>query len=225
MSLTESEFLPSLMTCQLDAHDYKCRLSHGCCLEQSSPPQLILHCIKQPRWLKSNTGGRRQLLPSPLSALILFAAQPQCLKQAWDGTQSRAGLNAGEEMNHSSWEWNSSCVPFCESSSCGRACTAWKMVSLLKHCYFLIVMEKYNKISWTYFFQPWEETLCNLCHPGNLSLFAVLNHQPNQYCSKTAVWWCYSSCYISIFHFSIDKGIFHTNTTVAVLHRYSYHDK
>lgn len=66
MSLTESKFLPPLMTCQLMPWAMARRAGWA-----------MGAAIRIPRWLKISTGGRRQLLPSPVSALILPAAQPQ----------------------------------------------------------------------------------------------------------------------------------------------------
>lgn len=239
ISFSESEFLPSLMTCQLMSWAMVRSAGWAMGAAWSSPhlPSSFCTALK-------NQGGWQLMLEAEgsccpaqwvlWSSLLLShnglnrhrtaprAGQDWMLRRRWIIPPGTALTGLGKHCPAAS-----SPVLCSESSSCGRACTACKMVSFLKNCYFLSdgkVIQNYLK---KFLSTMGRKSLCNLHHPCNLSLLAVLSHQPNQYCSKTAVWWCYSCYHIPIFHCSIDRDILHSNKTLAILalHKYTYHDK
>lgn len=156
--------------------------------------QLLLLCTREPKWLKTNAGGRRgSCCPTEW---VSWSSSPLGHEgSSWCemGHRVGAGLGAGEEMSPFSLGqcWRMCALHYCllpcgpsrDPSSPGRACTTGEMLSLLQNCYSLIVMEKKNKIRWTNFSWSWEEKACAISNlTANWTFFAVLSHQPHQQC-------------------------------------------
>lgn len=240
MSLTESKFLPSLMTSQL---------------------MMAWAMARSAGWAMGAAWSSPHLPSSFCSALknqdewkLILEAEGSCCPAQWvlwsSLLLSHKGLNRHETGPRVGQDWvlgrrwiippgtalvwvNTALLPPLLCS----VLWAFLLWSCLYHVENGLLIEKllfpysHRKVKQNYLNKfrstMGRKSLCNLHHLGNLSIFAVLSHQPNQYRSKTAVWWCYSCYCIGIFHCSIDRDILHTNITVAilVLYVYTYHDK
>lgn len=163
ISLSESEFLPSLMTCQLLHWAMASSAGWAMGAAWSSPHLPSAFCAA----LKNQGGWKIMLEAEGSCCLAQWVPWSSLLLSHNSLNRQETGLRAGQDWilgrrwiipPGAALVWVSTALPpppralFCEPSYCGCAYTTWKMVSLLKNCYFLTVMEKKNKITWTNFF-------------------------------------------------------------------------